>query len=156
VKFRDAYSGGAKLVFAIPKYAGLGAHWSLEDDEANDLGDAIHAFVKTLPASKRKAWEKRLEKYFPAINLAVVAGMLTIPRALATVELAKMQRAERVAASLSPSPSNGNSNGAGPVPTAHDLRDVTERYTQGPASNGPSVPTGGAGEVGDDDGSERN
>jgi hypothetical protein len=152
VKFKDAYSGGAKLLFAIPKYSGMGDHWSLDDDEADDLGQAIHAFVKTLPASARKKWEKRLEKYFPAINLAVVAGMLTVPRAMASVELLKYKRAQLAAqhaASLSPdTPYGSASPDAGTRPAAYDLRDVVDRHAPGLTQTDATVRAGGAGENG--------
>jgi hypothetical protein len=156
VKFKDAYSGGAKLLFAIPKYSGLGEHWSLEDDEADDLGQAIHAFVKTLPASARKKWEKRLEKYFPAINLAVVAGMLTIPRAMASVELLKYKRAQlaaQAAENLSPVSPYGAATDAGTRSAHYDLRDVVERHAQGPTESHAPVRPGSAGETGMPDGS---
>lgn len=152
VKPTDAYTGAAKLLFAVPKYAGLGAHWSLDDDEASDLGGAIAAFAKTLPKSQRKKWEKMLEKYWPGINLMVVAGMITVPRVLVTVELAKMKRAASTPQPDTLSP-YGNASGTNSRPATPDLRDLVERHQSGPAETGASVPAAGAGEDGSNDGS---
>lgn len=151
VKVTDAYTGGAKLLFNVPKYAGMGAHWSLDDDEADDLGQAIAAFVKTLPKSQRAKWEKKLAKYWPGINLMVVAGMITVPRVMATVELAKMKR---TANTPQPEPSTpyGQASNAGTRPASVDLRDLVERVQNAPSETSAPVSSGGVGEDGRDDG----
>lgn len=133
LKVKDAYVGGAKLLFSVPKHAGLGAHWKLDDDEADDLGGAIAAFVKTLPASQRKKWEKKLEKYWPGLNLLVVAGMITVPRVMVTQELARMARAQ----TPSPSP-DASLAGSRPYPSGVDLRDVVERNAPSSAQDATS------------------
>jgi hypothetical protein len=152
VKFKDAYSGGAKLLFAIPKYSGLGEHWSLDDDEADDLGQAIHAFVKTLPASARKKWEKRLEKYFPRSIWPSSLGCSPCRAQWRRWSLLKYKRAQLAAqhaAKLSPdTPYGSASPDAGTRPAAYDLRDVVDRHAPGLTETDATVRAGGAGENG--------
>lgn len=143
----DAYISGSRLVFAIPKYAGLGDHWSLDDDEAQDMARAVQAFVKSLPKTQRSRWEKRLEKYWPGINLAMVAGMITVPRVVATVALARMQHEQQ----LSPSPVPVSQYGAESIArqdvTRIDTRDLVERSTSAHSGTNAAIDSGSVGEI---------
>jgi hypothetical protein len=77
--------GSASLFETIGFFAG--DHWSLEDEEITALARAINGALDTLPGEYYAIIREVVEKWFPWITLAVVAGKITIPRYKYTVEL---------------------------------------------------------------------
>lgn len=69
----------------------LGAHWAISEKEARNLGQAWHAWIKSLGPKKANALNKFTKEVAPTITLIGVFGSVVGPRVQTSLELRSRQ-----------------------------------------------------------------
>lgn len=77
------------FAFAIPALFGMGSHWYLNSEEEKEISEASWLAIKALPKQQRKSFELWATKYLPFVMFALVTGVITGKRIMASFDLWK-------------------------------------------------------------------
>jgi hypothetical protein len=114
----EILAGVLQGIFFVPANALNQGHWQINDREAVELANAVYGVIKTLPKNQSKKVDKFLKEYAPLVKFVMVAGSITYPRILVSVELAKQQKE---AQTLEFNAHRPGTNGNGPAITSVDF-----------------------------------
>jgi hypothetical protein len=94
--YTKPFAKSFKLLFELPRYAGYGEHWPIDDPTANELGSKLNECVDAFPAgatTKFAQWfEKYVDRYMPFAALGIVMYAVTEPRIALTKQLIENAR----------------------------------------------------------------
>jgi hypothetical protein len=91
---------GLQFAYGLPATVGLGDHWALDDDDAQDLAGELRTVLDAFPnATQERIW-LLLEKYAPVISLILVWWAITMPKLIQTRQHLAEKAEERRQAKL--------------------------------------------------------
>jgi hypothetical protein len=95
-------------LYTLPKLAGQGPHWPLNDDEAAILAEQLEACLHSLPARQMEKASKFVARVAPWVGLTTTAIVVTYAR------YAETEKLRRAYAARQPIP-----NGSGQADSDH-------------------------------------
>lgn len=94
-KVDDLFSLAYSTLFEVVKYARNEEHWAITKEEASKLGKISTSCMNTIPAAAKAKVEAKFSKYLPWCALIGFGMVITYPRVMVSLELAKEKKRNR-------------------------------------------------------------